>query len=229
MTLTVKTPAIISADSKLMPVGLYDTINIQTINERKIQILKTMGYKIPTNDKNPVYQAAAALQKMEPNKFGAKISIKKNIPAKSGLNSQLSNAAGVLIALNKLWKFNLSQKELIKISKMIDSKLAEILKIFFNPPKMAKKVVLVRPKHIIIDKDWIKTRKAFQYFPDIKEIISVLNKKGAQKSGISGTGSMLFGFFKNPVDKKEFKRMLTKKIDFIWTGNSCNKEGELIN
>ena len=128
----------------------------------------------------------------------------------------------MLIALNRLWKFNLSQKELVIIAKSIDSKLADILKIFFNPPKMTKNVVLVRPKHIIIDKDWIKTRKAFQYFPDLKEIVSILKKKSAQKSGMSGTGSMLFGLFDEMVNKKDLKRILTKKTDFIWMGKTCN-------
>lgn len=225
MTLKIKTPAIISAYGKFIPAALYDELTIQTINERKIQILKTSGYKIPTNNKNPVYKVATALQKLRPNKFGAKISIEKNIPTFSGLGSQMSNAAGVLIALNKLWDFDLSQKELLKIAKQIDHKIVDILKIFFKPIKTKKIITLIRPKHIVIDKKWIKNRDVFKIFPDLKEIISVLDKMGAEKSGLSDEGSMLFGLFDKPVDKKISK----EKIDFIWIGETCNKEAELIN
>ncbi len=229
MKLKIKTPAIISANGKLMPVNLYDEIEIQKIDERKVQILKTRGYKIPTNDKNPVYRIATALQKLQPNKFGAKISIQKNIPTFSGLSSQMSNAAGVLIALNKLWKFDLPEKELMKIAKQIDPKMADILKTFLKPVKTRQTVVLIRPKHIVIDKKWAAKHDPFRFFPDLKEIIGVLDKMGAKKSGMSGGGSTLFGLFDEPVDKKGFKKILKEKMDFIWTGNSCNKGGELIN
>ena len=225
MTLKIKTPAIMLSNGQFMPVNLYDEIEIQKIDERKIQILKTSGYKIPTNDKNPVYKIATALQKLRPNKFGAKISIQKNIPTFSGLSSQMSNATGVLIALNKLWGFDLSQKELLKIAKQIDPKIADILKIFFKPAQAKKIVVLIRPKHIIIDKTWTKNRNLFHYFPDLKEIIGTLDKIGAEKSGVSNEGSMLFGLFDKPVDEKISK----EKIDFIWIGETCNKGAELIN
>jgi len=232
MTTVIKTPAIISADDKLIPVDLYDELTIQKINERKIQIQKISGYKIPTNDKNPVYQAAAALQKLKPNKFGAVVCIQKNIPTFSGLNSQLSNAAGVLIALNQLWKFNLSQNELVRIAKAIDSKLAEILKIFLNPKiKRVENIVLVRPKHIIIDKNWINAELKpyqkpetilFRHFPDLKIIIRYLQSQGACRAGVSGKGSVIFGFFDEAINKKDLKKILKKKTDFIWMGKTCN-------
>ena len=225
MKLKIKTPAIILSNGQFMPIALYDELTIQKINERKVQILKTSGYKIPTNDKNPVFKVATALQKLRPNKFGAKISIQKNVPTFSGLNSQMSNAAGVLIALNKLWKFNLTDKKLLEIAKKIDPKMSDILKTFFKSAKNRQTVVLIRPKHIVIDKKWIKNKDVFKFFPDLKDIIGVLNKMGAKKSGLSGEGSTLFGLFDKPVDKKISK----KKTDFVWIGETCNKGAELIN
>ena len=119
--------------------------------KRKIQILKTSGFKIPTNDLNPVYKVAAALQNLKSNKLGVVIKIKKNIPTFSGLNSQASNAAGALIALNKLWNFNLSQKELLRTAKSIDPKIAKILKLHSKFAAANENVILVRPKYIKID------------------------------------------------------------------------------
>lgn len=47
------------------------------------------------------------------------ISIKKNIPKLQGLGGSASNAASVLVALNKLWDLNLSKNELIEIGSKI--------------------------------------------------------------------------------------------------------------
>ena len=223
MAIVIQTPAIISTDRKLIPVDLYDIITIQTINERKIQIQKEKRYKIPTNDENPIYKVATALQKLRPNKFGAKISIQKNIPTFSGLNSQKSNAAGVLIALNKLWKFDLSKEILYKIAKQIDLKMAKILNLFFKQTPAKKNIILIRPKHIVINEKWIGTRNAFRYFPDLKEIVKTLEKRGAYKSGLSRKGPICFGFFENPINPNDFKKILKRKTDFIWAGKTCNK------
>ena len=223
MKLKIKTPAIISKNGQFIPVTLYDELVIQIINERKIQIQKIKGYKIPTNDENPVYRTATALQKLRPSKFGAKISIKKNIPTFSGLNSQFSNAIFVLLALNRLWKFNLSKKDLHKIAKQIDPMMAKILNLFLKPAPIEKNVVLIQPKHIVIDKKWAKNRNILQYFPDLKETINILKKKGAEISSVSGKGSMLFGFFKKSVEKQGIKKIFNQKSDFIWVGRTCNK------
>ena len=221
MQLKIKTPAIISKNGKFIPVDLYDELVIQTINERKIQIQKIKGYKIPTNDQNPIYRVAAALQNLKPNKFGAKISIQKNIPTFCGLSSQISNAAGVLIALNRLWKFDLSKKDLHRIAKQIDPDMTKILNLFLKPVTIEKNIILIQPKHIVIDKKWAENRSIFRYFPDLKEIVSILKKKGAEASSVSGKGSMCFGFFENPIKLNEIPK---RKIDFIWAGKTCNKD-----
>ena len=239
MPISIKTPALIQSEKQLQPVDLFDIIELKSINEQKIQIRKTSGYKIPTNDLNPVYKAAVALQNLRPNKLGVNIKIQKNIPSFSGLSSQMSNAAGILLTLNKLWKFNLNQKELLKIAKTIDSKMADILKIFLNPKvKKTENVILVRLKHIIIDGNWINAQLKpsqkietvlFRHFPDLKTVIRYLQVQGAYQAGVSGKGSMLFGFFKKSIDEQGIKKILDKKSDFIWVGKTCNGVVKLIN
>ncbi len=225
--ITIKTPAFIQTQTgQLVPLNFNDRITLKKLNERKIQINKTSGYKIPTNSLNPVYQIAAELQKMRPNKFGAEINIEKNIPTFSGLNSQNSNATGVLIELNKMWDFNLKLSDLVEIAKKINPTIAEILK---TNPKSQKpdNVVLVRPKYIRIDTEWIKefSSKTYEttilkHFPDLKEIINKLSEIGCYKFGISGNGPMIYGFFSSKIDKKEVKKALDKKLDFIWIGKT---------
>ncbi|MBN2096162.1 hypothetical protein JW752_02050 [Candidatus Peregrinibacteria bacterium] len=228
MKITIETPAFIVSGKKWIPVALYDKLAIKTINERKIHLLKTKGYKIPTNDENPVFKAAAALQKLKPNKFGVKIGIEKNIPTFSGLHSQLSNAAGALIALNQLWGFNLPNKKLSAIAKTIDPKMPAILKIFFSLPETSKKIVLIRPKHILIDPEWAKNHNPPSYFPDLKALVRILKEQGAESAGLSGKRSMVFGQFKGPVSLKTSEKTFRGKTDFIWIGSACNKGAELI-
>jgi len=232
MTITIQTPAFIQLGKYLQPVGIFDEITLKQINERKIQIQKTSGYKIPTNDCNPIYQVAAALQRLKPNKLGVSIVIKKTIPTFSGLNSQFSNAAGALIALNKLWKFNLKKKELIKIAKIIDPKLVKMLKHFLEPKKNgSENVILARPKHIVIDKNWAEGKSQvnlFRYFPDLKTIVRILQAAGANQAGLSENGSVIFGLFKKSIDKKVIKKELHDKLDFLWVGKTCNSKVKFV-
>ncbi|MBU1018006.1 hypothetical protein KKA33_03180 [Patescibacteria group bacterium] len=226
--MTIKTPAFVTDGTKIIPINLYDTLTLEAISERKIHILKKSGYKIPTNDKNPVYRIAVALQKRKPTKFGVKIRIEKNTPTFSGLHSQLSNAAGTLIALNQLWKFNLPEKELLKIARLIDPKIPRLLTALLKPNPDPRNILLIRPKHIVINAGWSKKHNPLSYFPDLKAIIKILKEHGAEKSGLNGGGPMVFGWFKGAIDIKPFKKIINKKTDFIWAGSSCNKGVELI-
>jgi len=244
----IKTPAFITSGISykekkkfsLIPVALYDNLLFKKINERKIKIIRESGYKIPTNDLNPIYKTVLLLQNLKPNKLGTEIRIKKNIPSFSGLNSGISNAAGALISLNKLWGFNLSKQNIIKIGSQIDPKMAQILNFYYKPSRYKiKNAILVRPKYIKIEKDWLdnklkKTKKTsqnpyeqliYKYFPDIKEIAGFLRKNGCDISGVSEKGPIIYGLSEKSLDNKKIKNSLIEKIDFIWIGKSCNKLG----
>lgn len=63
--------------------------------------------------------ALTALQLLKKNykiKKFAHIEIEKNIPFSSGLGGASSNAAAVLKGLNKMWKLDLTEKELLKLA-----------------------------------------------------------------------------------------------------------------
>lgn len=230
MKFKIKTPAIISWNSKYQALELFDVITLKKLDERKIQLKKTSGYKIPTNDLNPVYQVAIELQRRRPTKFGVSIEIEKAVPTQSGLHSMFSNAAGVLVALNKLWKFDLGEKELLKIAKNVDSRLAKILKHLLNIKSSSKKdVLLIRPKYIQIDPQWIKKKDAFDYFPDLKVIQNEITKPGATDSGLSGIGPTLFGIFEKKPDTESIQKKIGDKIEFIWVGKTCNEVLKLLN
>ena len=70
---------------------------------------------------NLVSKAHRALQNEANRDLACKIIIKKNIPLQSGLGGGSSNAATVLLALNKLFKLTLTPEKLIKIGHELGS------------------------------------------------------------------------------------------------------------
>ncbi len=215
-TIKTKAPAWVNNKGKLIPVCLYDEIEITALHERKISIRKTSGYKIPTNHLNPVYKAATALQKLKPNKFGAEIKIRKRIPTFCGLNSQASDACAVLETLNKLWKFGLKHDELRKVAESADKNVGKIFKASSGPEQH---IILIKPKHILIGKNW--KGNVLSNFPDLRLILESLKNMGSNKAELNGKGPTLFVLSEKKMDASQLPESVRKKADFIWTGKTC--------
>ena len=98
----------------MQTIDLYDVIKIIELSSDDI-ILKSNSSDIPLDDNNIVYKAINLLK----NKFninkGIEIFIQKNIPIAAGMAGGSSNAAAVLVGLNKLWGLNLSELDLQKL------------------------------------------------------------------------------------------------------------------
>jgi len=67
-------------------------------------------------DQDLTVRAARALQKATVTRQGAQISLEKRIPQGGGLGGGSSDAASVLIALNKLWNTGLSRQDLMALA-----------------------------------------------------------------------------------------------------------------
>jgi 4-diphosphocytidyl-2-C-methyl-D-erythritol kinase len=70
---------------------------------------------IPLPDDDLVMKAARALQTATGSTQGVHISIAKSIPAQAGMGGGSSDAASTLLALNRLWKLNLTKLQLAQI------------------------------------------------------------------------------------------------------------------
>lgn len=95
----------------MQSIDLYDIVNLKTIDCDEI-IIKSNSYNIPLDGQNIVYKAAELIKKEFKIAKGLEIYIEKNIPIAAGLAGGSSNAAAVLVGLNKLWGLNLTESEL---------------------------------------------------------------------------------------------------------------------
>ena len=104
----------------MQAVGLCDTVTVEKSDESGI-FLTCSEAKLPCDEKNIAYKAAAAFCKkygIEPN---VKIHIEKRIPFAAGLAGGSADAAAVIVALNKLYETNLSEYELCKTGLLVGS------------------------------------------------------------------------------------------------------------
>lgn len=90
-----------------------DTLHFKVTEDGKI--FQSQAIEGIEEDKNLCIRAAKALQAYSKTHYGVEIALEKKIPMGAGLGGGSSNAATVLVALNKLWNINLSTEALIKL------------------------------------------------------------------------------------------------------------------
>lgn len=98
-------------------IDLFDQIDIQITDNGKISLIEHNQAWPYYNDL--AYRAAISLQQISNSSLGANIKIKKVIPAGSGMGGGSSNAATILLVLNKLWGVDLPQSELLKLGQSL--------------------------------------------------------------------------------------------------------------
>lgn len=102
----------------MQTINMYDKIAIKKIKENEIKV-KTNLYYLPNNENNLVYKAAKLLLEEFELKQGVSIDLEKYIPVAAGMAGGSSDAAAVLIGVNKLFKLGLSKKQLMERSVVI--------------------------------------------------------------------------------------------------------------
>lgn len=101
-------------------IDLADSIIFKNRSDDLIKI-KCKNKDVPIDATNLCWKAAQLLRVEEKINFGVDIEIKKNIPVGAGLGGGSSNAATVLLGLNKYWKLNLPLKKLTTLGAKLGS------------------------------------------------------------------------------------------------------------
>ena len=110
-------------------VTFYDQLLFEIGKAKGIELV-CKGLWSPTEKDNLVYKAADLFYKYIKRDPSVKITLTKNIPAGSGLGGASSDAATVLLALNKLHGLSVNNDELYKLTEQLGSDVS----FFLNGP-----------------------------------------------------------------------------------------------
>ena len=108
-------------DMVTLPIELHDRIEIEVLPDDYDTIITCDDRSLPTDESNIVYKTLKVLNEKCPIKKKLRIHIHKIIPVCAGLGGGSSDAAAVLIGLNKLLKLKLSSQELCELGAKIGS------------------------------------------------------------------------------------------------------------
>lgn len=96
-------------------IDLADRMRIEVTDDARVEIqCRTPG--IPTDGTNLCHRAIVALRAVAGKSLGARITLEKHIPVGAGLGGGSSNAAGVLLAVNRALALGIPLKALEKIA-----------------------------------------------------------------------------------------------------------------
>lgn len=106
--------------SILMPIGVCDEITLQpaVAGRLDLKVEPVNGVSLEAlcpPDKNLAIRAARLLQEECGVDYGATITIRKQIPIGGGLGGGSTDAAAVLVGLNRLWHLGLTKVELAEL------------------------------------------------------------------------------------------------------------------
>ncbi|MBN1156689.1 4-(cytidine 5'-diphospho)-2-C-methyl-D-erythritol kinase [Candidatus Woesearchaeota archaeon] len=177
--------------SVMAKITLYDEIKVLNSVKRRIVCNNPA---VPVDENNICWKAVDFVKKEFNIKKEVEIIIDKKIPVGAGLAGGSADAAVVLIALNKLWKLGLNEKQLLELGKQLGSDVPFCMKkgnyIAEGRGETLKKIkipkfniVLVNPgfeisakeAYMLFDKSKLKSRNSTAFYLKGKDIKLVGN------------------------------------------------------
>jgi 4-diphosphocytidyl-2-C-methyl-D-erythritol kinase len=149
----------------LQSVGLCDFVHLHTHTNNSVQI-SCNNPQVPADHTNLAVRAALLLQQQFPEHGGVDIAIDKHIPMGAGLAGGSTNAAAVLVGLDRLWDLGLTLSELQELGAQLGSDVpfcisggtalavgrGEVLSPLPDLDRMA--LVICKPRQISISTVW---------------------------------------------------------------------------
>ncbi|MGI6227140.1 MAG: 4-(cytidine 5'-diphospho)-2-C-methyl-D-erythritol kinase [Peptococcales bacterium] len=99
-------------------ISLHDIITIQPALGITIVANSSL---IPLDERNLAFQAARLIIDKFPGISGVKINIDKNIPVEAGLAGGSTDAAAVILGMNKIYNLNLTNADMIELGELLGS------------------------------------------------------------------------------------------------------------
>jgi 4-diphosphocytidyl-2-C-methyl-D-erythritol kinase len=160
--------------SIMQPINLFDEVKVEIAEEGNGVEIESTGLKIPRGKENLAWKAARIFLEETGLNLKVRIFIKKRIPLSAGLGGGSSNAAAVLVGINKLTK-KLREDELIRLSPKIGADVA-----FFIHCRSAiaqgigEKITLIRDfplfYYVILNPGFeVSTKKIYEKWDEIEK------------------------------------------------------------
>ena len=147
--------------SIMQTINLYDYLCLTYKDSCAAEIhLSGNSTEIPYDSSNIVYKAALKFfDSIHKSTYNLHVDIEKNIPVSAGLAGGSSDAAGIIIGLNKIWGDILREEEIDKLCASLGSDLNFCLKggcalctsrgeVITKLPYLKQKVSLIKPRNI---------------------------------------------------------------------------------
>ena len=94
-------------------INLYDRITLRRSTEPGIRVTTNLPY-LPVNEDNLVYRAAKLLMEEFKITEGVEIELQKYIPVAAGMAGGSSDAAAVMVGVNRIFHLGLTKKQLME-------------------------------------------------------------------------------------------------------------------
>lgn len=199
-------------NSIMQTISLFDTIKLKKNNKLSCKInIKN----IPTDEKNLAIKAANTFFNYIKTSKKVKIIIKKKVPTQAGLGGGSSNAAFVLLGLNKLFKANLKKQTLLKLAEKIGADVPFFIyggtAFVEGLGEIVKKIKPLKDFYIVLVKPnfGVNTKKAYEKYDELK----IKEKKSIEKIILSiSQGEKIEEIAKNLFN--DFEKVIKNKIIF---------------
>lgn len=182
----------------MQTIYLYDNVTLTKTEEAGIQVETNLSY-LPVDENNIAYKAAKILIDEFGIQEGVHIKLDKHIPVAAGLAGGSSNAAAVLVGMNRLWKLGLSQEDLMErgvslgadvpYCVMRGTALAEGIGELLSPlPPLPKCYVLIAKPAISVSTKMVYEKldaKEIVEHPDIDGVLEGLEHQDIKKVAAS--------------------------------------------
>ena len=106
-------------DMVMIPIELHDSIEFTRVPDNYDTFITCDHVELKATKYNLIQKTLKAMQDRYGIKGSFKITVHKEIPICAGLGGGSSNAAATILAMNKLYKLNLSKEEMIDLGKSI--------------------------------------------------------------------------------------------------------------
>lgn len=108
-----------SIESIMLPIDLYDTLEIEIIPNSSDVIIECSDIKVPKNEDNILYKCAQLFQNEFNISDGIKILLQKNIPTQSGLGGESTDAACLMHFFNNTYNLNLPYNSIFYLGRLL--------------------------------------------------------------------------------------------------------------